>query len=120
MRLVIAALVMAPQVFVPAARADDFHETLLVRQMAAAAVFVSMCPSITLGPGVEAIRNELQIEMADMQPGGRYYDLMVKAASDLKAVKAIAGTDNPGDACPEALKTYGPEGSAYRNLVKPK
>lgn len=113
-------LAIAIWVIAPVVRADDFHETLLVRQLAAASVFVSLCPTITFGAGLAAIENELGITKADIEPGGRYYEAMAKATSELKAIKSIAGTDNADATCSQALKTYGPAGFAYRNLVRSK
>lgn len=101
--------------FPSVALADD-AKGIMVRQIASAGVYVSLCPTIEFGDGLAKIRSEAGITKADLLPGGRYREMMSTHAANLKASMAISG-DDP---CARGLDLYGPNGWAYRNLVRPK
>lgn len=102
-------------VFASSANANDDVD-LKVRQLAAAGVYVSMCPTIEFGEGLAALVDSAGLTESDVRPGGRYNEVMTQHAANLKATTELAGTDP----CERGLKLYGPKGFAFRNLIKQK
>ncbi|SCM75398.1 exported hypothetical protein [uncultured Pleomorphomonas sp.] len=108
-------LFLAVLTFASAAYADDAVD-LKVRQLAAAGVYISMCPTIEFGDGLAALVESAGLAKDDIRPGGRYSEMMTRHAAALKASTEMAGTDP----CERGLQLYGPKGFAFRNLVKQK
>ena len=109
-------LVFVPLIgFASSAQADEATD-IKVRQLAAAGVYVSLCPMIEFGDGLVTLIESAGLTQKDISPGGRYREIMNRHAATLKASTEMAGTDP----CERGLQLYGPKGFAFRNLVKPK
>jgi hypothetical protein len=85
--------------------------------IAAVAVHLAYCPTLKMGPGVQALMAENGLRQADLLEGGRYHAVLVEHAGIMKEVKRMSGSDNARSACPEAVERYGPAGTIGRFLV---
>lgn len=95
------------------ATADGRTDTL-VRQLASAGVYESLCPSVEFGTGMPELLAEAGLSKEDLLPGGRYRGMMLDHMRDLKAITQVSGAD----ACQRALQLYGPRGTAFRDLLR--
>lgn len=91
-----------------------------VRQAASAGVYIQYCPTIRLGPGLAPLMRAHGVRPEDLAEGGRFRQIAVEHAGNVKALMKMAGTDTPAIACKRALEMYGPAGFVAKDVVAPK
>lgn len=101
------------------ANADE-AQLRVVRQLASAGVYMHYCPAVRSGPGLVAMATSAGITLSDMDEGGRFRNVAISHAAELKSVMHLAKSDNPGVACRKGLDLYGPTGAVARNVLVPR